>query len=78
MRAGADSQQVPDWVVRMREAGFDVRVGTGDLPEKPEVDFSLPHATRIGLRRRVGMIARKLWQRDSHRVTNSGPHASVP
>jgi hypothetical protein len=64
----ANAPVEPAWVVRMREAGFDVRTGTGDLPEEPEVDFSLPRATRIGIRRRVGMIARKLWQRDPHPV----------
>lgn len=73
----ANAREVPAWVVRMREAGFDVRTGTGDLPENPEVDFSLPRATRIGIRRRVGMIARKLWQHDPHPVGSSS-HASVP
>jgi uncharacterized protein (DUF433 family) len=42
MPSSADSPVVPDWVVRMREAGFDVRIGTGDdLPEEPEVAFTL-------------------------------------
>jgi uncharacterized protein (DUF433 family) len=36
------SPQVPDWVVRMREAGYDIRMGVGDLPEEPEVAFTLP------------------------------------
>jgi hypothetical protein len=70
----ADARAEPGWIVRMREAGYDVRRGVGDLPEKPEVDFSLPRATRIGIRRRVGMVARKLWQRDAR----SRSHASVP
>lgn len=44
MPSGPDSRVEPAWVVRMREAGYDVRTGTepGDLPENPEVDFSLP------------------------------------
>lgn len=42
MRSGADSREVPGWVVRMREARYDVLRGTGDLPDVPEVAFSIP------------------------------------
>jgi uncharacterized protein (DUF433 family) len=44
MPSGPDSRVEPAWVARMREAGYDVRTGTepGDLPENPEVAFSLP------------------------------------
>jgi len=44
MPSGADSRIEPDWVLRMREAGFDVRTGTepGGLSEMPEVCFTLP------------------------------------
>jgi|1186.fasta_scaffold08887_3 hypothetical protein len=50
MPSSADSPVVPDWVVRMREAGYDVRIGTGDdLPEEPEVAFTLRrHAVVMG------------------------------
>ena len=42
MPSAAEPRTAPDWVVRMREAGFDVRTGTGgDLPENPEVAFTL-------------------------------------
>jgi uncharacterized protein (DUF433 family) len=44
MPSSSGSRIEPDWVVRMREAGYDVRTGTGgDLPENPEVAFTLPH-----------------------------------
>jgi len=53
MASDAEPRVVPDWVVRMREAGFTVRMGTGDdLPEEPDVRFTLPRETRMGLRRR--------------------------
>jgi hypothetical protein len=63
MPSAADSRVEPDWVLRMREAGYDVRmeISAGGLPETPEMCFTLPRATRIGLRRRVKTLARKLW-----------------
>ena len=42
MPSNSDARVEPAWVVRMREAGYDVRTGTGDLPETPEVAFCLP------------------------------------
>jgi uncharacterized protein (DUF433 family) len=40
--SGDDELVVPDWVVHMREAGYDVRMGMGGaLPEEPEVAFTL-------------------------------------
>jgi hypothetical protein len=71
----------PGWVRRMREAGYEVRTGTGPhvLPENPEVDFSLPCTVRIGLRRSVKALARKLWQRDPPlRVPGQEGHAALP
>lgn len=55
--------EVPIWVQRLREDGFKVRMGTGTegLSEEPEVMFNLPCNTRMGLRRRVVALARKIW-----------------
>jgi putative zinc finger/helix-turn-helix YgiT family protein len=33
-------QDEPDWVKRLREDGFDVRGGVGNLPEEPEASFA--------------------------------------
>jgi uncharacterized protein (DUF433 family) len=51
MPSGPDSRVEPAWVLRMREAGYDVRTGTapGDLPENPEVAFSLPRRGSAGI-----------------------------
>lgn len=53
--------EIPTWVVRMREAGFDVRMGTGDLPEEPEFAFTLPEPRHVALRRQVVALARRIW-----------------
>lgn len=74
--------EVPSWVVRMREKGFKIRVGTGEagLPEEPEFAFTLPHDSRVGLRRRVVALARRIWGGTgrSERLTDPAGHASLP
>jgi hypothetical protein len=72
------SPEVPSWVVRMREAGFDVRIGTGTegLSEIPEVAFTLPPIKQAALRRRVKAIARKLWQR-GHSTLHTGQSSAI-
>jgi hypothetical protein len=82
MSVMTEAAAVPAWVRRMRAAGHDVRIGigTGDLPEDPEVDFGLPARPRSGLHRRVNALARKLWQRDwhpAHSLPDEG-HAALP
>lgn len=56
---------IPEWVHRMRARGINVRVGTGPyyLPEEPEVMFTLPDEGRITLRRKIKVLAQKLWSR---------------
>jgi hypothetical protein len=75
-----DLPDVPSWVVRMREAGYDVRIGTepGGLPEIPEVHFTLPRPPRMGLRRRL--VARRLSRGREPRshLVRATSHASLP
>lgn len=71
--------EVPSWVVRMREKGFDVRVGTGDLPEEPEFAFTLPAPRRVSLRRKVVTLARRIWGEGRiGRARDVTGHASLP
>ncbi len=44
MPAVQESQKVPRWVERMREAGYDVRIGTDTSPLLPEPDAMFPAA----------------------------------
>ena len=40
MPQAVQPQDEPDWVKRLREDGFDVRGGEGNLPEEPEASFA--------------------------------------
>lgn len=74
--------EVPTWVQRMRGQGFKIRIGTGEggLSEEPEVMFTLPPDTRMGLRRRIVAMARRIWGGTdrSERLTDPAGHASLP
>lgn len=43
----------PIWVQRMRARGYDIRVGSGDLPAVPEVAFTPPPRTLRNVGRTV-------------------------
>jgi hypothetical protein len=74
--------EIPIWVQRLRDDGFKVRMGTGTegLSEEPEVMFTLPRDSRMGLRRRVVALARRIWggAGRGERLTNPTGHASLP
>lgn len=70
-------QEVPEWVVRMRAAGYNVRIGTIDEPlsEIPEAMFYPPPSKT---RRFAGLMAdtfRKVFRLNAS--TRAG-HAPVP
>jgi hypothetical protein len=75
MPQGAQPQDEPDWVKRLRARGFDVQGGEGNLPEEPEASFapmpqrSIPRMLRAVLR----------WLRVRERTLPGGRrHAPVP
>jgi hypothetical protein len=65
------------WVARLREAGFDVRTGTGELARVPDASLGPPPGFRWALRRAVQLI-RESWNGRVHRLPRSKRHASVP
>jgi len=67
----------PEWVARLREAGINVRTGTGVLNREPDDFFSPPPGFRGG----IGAVVRNAWKgsvRVFHRLTHSKGHATVP
>jgi hypothetical protein len=47
MPQAVQPQDEPDWVKRLREDGFDVRGGVGNLPEEPAVSFAPMRERRV-------------------------------
>jgi hypothetical protein len=48
----------PLWVQRMRARGYNIRIGTGDLPEVPEVMFTPPPRTLRNVTRSILYVLR--------------------
>jgi hypothetical protein len=74
-------QTEPEWVQRMRAAGYNIRVGTIDEPmsEVPEVMFYPPVTRLNGLRRGMGTVfgvLRSVFR--PHASTRRARHAPVP
>jgi hypothetical protein len=71
----------PGWVGRMRDEGYKVTIGTGELPLEPEVDFFTPpfplHGRPPTRMERLGRVLRKGFARMHHLVRRRG-HAAVP
>jgi hypothetical protein len=65
------------WVARLREAGIDVRTGTGELAREPDASLGPPPGFRSALRRAVQFIREK-WNGGVHRLPRSKRHAPVP
>ncbi|HEX6041782.1 hypothetical protein [Longimicrobium sp.] len=70
-------QRVPEWVVRLRAAGYNVRIGTLDepLPEIPEAFFYPPPSASRRLAERLSAPFRKLLRTNAS--TRPG-HAPLP
>ena len=71
-----ERQEYP-WVARLREAGYDVRTGTGELSRDPEVSLGPPPGLRWALQRAV-LFFRERWDSRGHRSTRARRHAPVP
>ena len=71
----------PGWVRRMREKGYTVTVGTGELSPEPEVDFftpPLPVANRTPTRVvRLRAMLRKGFAH-LHQLAQRRRHAALP
>ena len=79
MDTEAEGRTEYPWVARLREAGFDVRTGTGELSRDPDDSFSPPPGFRPGVRAWMGGVLRTAWKgsvRGLHRLTKG--HATVP
>lgn len=67
-------QDEPDWVKRLREDGFDVRGGVGNLPEEPEASFAPMPGRRV-----PRLLAALRWLgRAVHPLRGGRRHAPVP
>ena len=78
-----EESDVPEWVKRMREDGYAVRIGSGELSEVPDFMFTPPpRLPRGSFLRRLGTLARMIFAskgiRHPQRATPSRPHAPVP
>jgi hypothetical protein len=78
----ADNRVEPGWVARLREAGYNVRRGSGLLPEVPDAYFSPPAGFREKVTVKARNALRRLFRGSSHRTHTrphpSGDHAVVP
>jgi hypothetical protein len=71
------SESEPEWVGRLREAGFNVRTGSGVLNREPDDFFSPPPGFRAGVR----PLLRNAWKgivRRVQRLMHAKGHATVP
>jgi hypothetical protein len=69
------------WVARLREAGYAVRTGSGELNRDPDDSFTPPPGFRPGVRAWIGAVLRSAWKggaRGIHRLTHPEDHATVP
>lgn len=77
MQAPVDRPE-PEWVARLREAGIDVRTGTGVLTREPAASFTLPAGYRYRIRKQVGALLRTAWKATGRRLQRLTHHATVP
>ena len=68
------SETEPEWVARLRAAGYDVRTGSGDLNREPDASFDPPPGVRFAIYRFI----RNLWNGPIYRLTHPKRHASLP
>lgn len=68
------SETEPAWVTRLREAGYNVRTGTGVLNRDPDASFDLPPGARWAIARFI----RNLWNGPIYRLTHPNRNAPVP
>jgi hypothetical protein len=71
------------WVSRLREAGYDVRTGTGTggLSEEPDCSFSPPPGFRPGFRAEATAFLGRALTRGAERLRrllHAKPHATLP
>jgi hypothetical protein len=65
----------PDWVKRLREDGFDVQGGIGNLPEEPEASFAPMPRKRVP---RLLHAALRWLRGAAHPLRGGRRHAPVP
>jgi hypothetical protein len=68
------SESEPEWVARLREAGFNPRTGTGVLNREPDASFDPPPGVRSAITR----FLRDFWNGPLYRLTHPKRHAPLP
>jgi hypothetical protein len=72
-----EARAEPEWVQRMRAAGYNIRVGRGEpLSEIPEVMFGPPLSRRQGVQDRIVNTFRSLLRLKP--LNGREPHAPLP
>jgi hypothetical protein len=72
-----EARAEPEWVQRMRAAGYNVRVGRGEpLSEIPEVMFDPPLSRRQRAQERIVNTFRSLFRLEP--LNAREPHAPLP
>lgn len=71
-------QQEPEWVQRMRAAGYNIRIGTGEgtLAEIPDAYFYPPPTLGSRIKGRIVRVCKKM----AHALTSARrtTHAPLP
>jgi len=81
MNTSPDTSGEAPWVARLREAGYAVRTGSGELSRDPDDSFAPPPGFRPGARAWIAAVLRNAWKgsvRGFHRLTRPKGHATVP
>jgi hypothetical protein len=72
-----EARAEPEWVQRMRAAGYNIRVGRGEpLSEIPEVMFDPPLSRRQRIQERIVHTFRSLFRLKP--LNGRVPHAPLP
>jgi hypothetical protein len=67
----------PEWVQRMRAAGYNIRIGTGEpMSEIPDAMFDPPESRGTRIRGKILMAFRSLFRLT--RFTGRTTHAPLP
>ena len=70
-------REEPEWVQRMRAAGYNIRRGLGEpLSEIPEVTFDPPLSRRQRIQYRLASVFRSLFRLKP--TDGREPHAPLP
>ena len=77
MDTEAEGRTEYPWVARLREAGFDVRTGTGELSRDPDASLGPPPGFRSAFGRAVRFVG-EAWNGKVHRLIRPKRHAPVP